>query len=335
MNFKTPAFWTKKNLISFTLLPLSLVYFIAIKLVNHFCKTYKISKPVICVGNLIAGGSGKTPTAIALGKIFWEIFDEVNKKSKFDPLQFAYLSRGYMGDGAEFLRLRGGNDKAMNVGDEAMLLSETAPTFVAKNRLFGAQQIDNIKNIKAIILDDGMQNNSLHKDLTVLVVDGMIGFGNEFLIPAGPMREPLKSGINRADLIVLIGEPKAGLMQKISHKKIIRAEILPTNLQKFSGQKLMAFSGLAYPQKFFSFLKKSNLELINQKSFPDHYNYQNSDLEELCKAAEEQGLKLITTKKDWIKFSPSFQNKVDYLDIELKFLDENFVKNELRKFVGL
>ena len=192
---KTPGFWTKRNFIAFALLPCSAIYFCGFLLTKFFTKTQKISKPVICVGNLIAGGSGKTPTAIAVGKILHEI-----------GINFAFLSRGYMRDGSTFLMLdKADYSKAEIVGDEPLLLLETAPTFVSTDRLFGAKQIEKMNKFSAILLDDGMQNNSLHRDFTIMVVDGKVGFGNNFLIPAGPMREPASSGLKKADLVVVIG----------------------------------------------------------------------------------------------------------------------------------
>ncbi len=329
MQIKTPEFWRKRNLISFALLPLSLLYFIGYSLVNFFTKTTKISKKVICVGNLIAGGSGKTPTAIALGKILNEIILEKKIANNF---AFAYLSRGYMGDGSKFLLLsKDGGLRADQVGDEPLLLIDTAPTFVAQNRLFGAKQIEIIKKFQLIILDDGMQNNSLYRDFIILVIDGNIGFGNEFLIPAGPMRESVKQGLKKADLIVLIGEASEKLLKKLEGKKIAKAKISVVNLQQFLEKKLLAFCGLAYPQKFFSLLKKEGLEVLDTYSFADHYSYKISDLKDLVKIAAEKNLQLITTKKDWIKFPKNFQEKIPYLDIELEFENKDLIKSELRK----
>jgi tetraacyldisaccharide 4'-kinase len=320
---KTPKFWVQKNPISYALLPASLLYFCGFYLVKFFTKTKKISKPVICVGNLIAGGSGKTPTAIAIGKILQEMV-----------VDFAFLSRGYMSDGSKFLMLRKhDNNKAEQVGDEPILLIETAPTFVARNRLFGARQIEAMKQFKALVIDDGMQNDSLHRDFTILVVDGKIGFGNEFLIPAGPMREPLVFGLRKADLVVVVGEAQEKLLKKLAGKMLVKAKIIPTNLGEFLAKKLIAFCGLAYPQKFFSFLENEGLKPIETHDFPDHYSYQNRDLERLCQIAREKNATLITTKKDWVKFSPDFQQKIAYLNIELEFENKELVKAELRKIL--
>lgn len=320
---KTPKFWTEKNLISYALLPLSLVYFCGFCVIKFFTKTVKISKPVICVGNLIAGGSGKTPTAIAIGKILHKM-----------SADFAFLSRGYMSDGSSFLLLsKDGSDKASQVGDEPMLLAETAPTFVATNRLFGAKQIEKMQKFKMLVLDDGMQNDALHRDYTILVMDGKIGFGNEFLIPAGPMRERLHDGLKKTDLVVVIGDADEKFLQKFASKKIARATILPTNLSDFCGKKQVAFCGLAYPQKFFSLLAKHGIETVETIGFPDHYLYQDQDLESLCKIAAAKNANLVTTKKDWMKFSKNFQAKIPYLDIELRFEDEGLIKSELIKIL--
>lgn len=312
-----------------------MLYFIGSLFLGFSKKTKKISKPVICIGNFIVGGSGKTPTAIAIGEIFKEIILENKSQKEFE---FSYLSAGYMGgsdDRESFISLRDGEYSANDVGDEPMILNEVAATYVAKNRVIGAQKIEVIDKIKTIILDDGMQNDSLHKDLTIAVVDGKIGFGNGFLFPAGPMRQTLNSGLKKVDFIVVIGDAKEELLDKISSKKIIQAKLVANNLEEFSGQKLIAFCGLAYPQKFFSFLERSNLEVLSTKSFPDHYFYKDLDLNELCLDAENKGAKLVTTKKDWIKFSKNFQKKIGYLDVELEFLDKDFIKKELKRVSAL
>lgn len=323
MPLKTPKFWVKKNIISFALLLPSFIYCLGFFVKRFFTKTNKISKPVICIGNLIAGGAGKTPVALAIGKILHEL-----------NIEFAYLSRGYMSDQSKFLLLRKDhNYLATAAGDEPLLLAETAPTFLSRNRLLGARQINKMTEFKAIVLDDGMQNNSLHIDFLILVIDGKIGFGNNFMIPAGPLREPIQYGLKRADLIIVIGKASKKLLEILENKKIIYANIFAKNLHKFSKQKLIAFCGLAYPQKFFSYLENQSLEVIENISFADHYDYKNNDLEKLCNLAKEKNATLVTTKKDWVKFSPIFQKKISYLDIELEIENKEFVKRSLQKIL--
>lgn len=271
--------------------------------------------------------SGKTPTAIAIGKILYEIFGD-NK-----DFEFAYLSRGYKRKSCDYISLRKGKYEASEVGDEPLLLNEIAPTFVAKNRAFAAKKIEKINKMKTIILDDGMQNKSLHKDLTITVIDGKIAFGNQFLIPAGPMRQTLESGLRDSDLIVIIGEFKENLIKNLYGKKVIYANLFATNFDKFNSEKLTAFCGLAYPEKFFSFLREKGFNVINEISFYDHYNYKKQDLENLCNIAQKNNSKLITTKKDWIKFPKDYQEKIDYLEVELKFSDKKIIEDELKKLI--
>lgn len=318
---KTPKFWTQRNIISYALLPLSLFYVLGFYVIKFLAKKEKISKPIICIGNIIAGGSGKTPTAIAIGGLLQEM-----------AIDFVYLSRGYMGDGSEFLSVNS-KSSSKQVGDESILLSEIAKTFIAKNRLFGAYQIDRMSDVEMIIVDDGMQNNSLNYDYIIAVIDAGVGFGNEFLIPAGPMREPINSGLNKADLVIVIGEAKESLLNKLATKKIIQAKIKPSNIDQFQDKKIMAFCGLAYPQKFFSLLKSEGVDLVNEVGFPDHHNYKNSELEEIMNIAQVSHMGLVTTKKDWVKFPQEFKEKIPYLDITLELDDKEFIKKELEKLL--
>ncbi len=320
---KTPKFWTKINLISCLLAPFGWVYFVGFLVVKFFAKPAKISKPVICIGNAIAGGSGKTPVAIAIGKILHEM-----------SVDFAFLSRGYMSDGSSFLLLNKGDvHRASQVGDEPLLLSEAAPTFVTTNKILGAKQLEANSKFQAIVLDDGMQSNALYRDYTIMVVDGKIGFGNGFLIPAGPMRETLASALKKVDLVVVVGNSDKKLLNKFSAKKIAKAKIIPINIEKFIGKKFMAFCGLAYPQKFFSLLEEEGVKLVKTIGFSDHYQYEDEDLRDICEVAEKENLQIVTTKKDWVKFSPKYQEKISYLEIELVFEDKDLIGSELKKIL--
>lgn len=324
MLLKSPKFWAKKSPLALLTLPLSVVYYVGMLLDNLFTKTRKINKPVICIGNFTAGGAGKTPVAIAIGKML---------KEEYGEEEIAYLSRGYKSEGAEFLSLREKEYQPSVVGDEPLLLNEVAPTFVAKNRAFGATQIDTMDHVKAIILDDGMQNMSLHKDLVIAVVDAKTALGNGFLIPAGPMRQPLAMAMKHPDLIVMVGDAPSWLIEKLKGKKITQAKIVASNIANFQDKKLLAFCGLAYPSKFFSYLKESGLDVVQEKSFQDHHAYSDDDLAKLCQMAQACDAKLVTTKKDWIKFSSFYKQQIEFLDIELEFLDKEFVQNALKKVI--
>ena len=314
---KTPRFWSSNNIISYILIPLSWVYLIATKIDGFFTKKTKINKTVICIGNLIAGGSGKTPTAIAIGKIVEKL---INKK-------FVYLTRGYKGKKQEFLSVNQALKQLTKVSDEAILLNEVAKTFIARNRAFGAKKIEQMKEAEIIILDDGLQNNNLSKDIKIIVIDGFVAFGNCKLIPAGPLRQNIKSGLAMADLVIIINEindENLNLIKKNYQGKIIFAKTICKNLELFDNNKnYLAFCGLAYPDKFFNFLTKQNLSLIEKINFADHHYYSNEELKKLITKAEKQNCQLITTKKDWVKFPPSYQKIINYLDIEVEFTDQD------------
>lgn len=323
MSIKTPKFWLSKNFIAYSLLPLSFIYKAAATLIHLSRESEKISKPVICVGNITLGGSGKTPVALAIGKILQEM-----------NIDFTYLSRGYLGKKNQFGYVDKMRSMSFDVGDEPLILAEKALTFVAKDRLRGAKEIARNHKTQVIVLDDGLQNDSLQKDLSILVVDGKVQFGNEFLFPAGPLRESIADGLAKTDFVIVIGEVEANLQKILGEKKIISAKIKAKNIEKFSGKKLFAFCGLAYPDKFFSFLENQGLNVVDREGFMDHHFYKISELDFLMKEAQKQGAKLVTTKKDWVKFPSNFKRKIDYLDIELELENKGFIKDEIQKILA-
>jgi tetraacyldisaccharide 4'-kinase len=324
--FKTPQFWLyKKSLISLILLPLSFLYKIGFLLKKTFVKTQKVELPIICIGNIIAGGAGKTPVALALGEFFKE-----------NNIEFCYLTRGYKSKNNKALIIENSNQfNVEEVGDEALLLAEIAPTCVAKNRYLGYKKIRENKKYKAIIMDDGLQNFQLKYTIKILVIDSKIAFGNNRLLPSGPMRQSLTEVVKNIDLFVIIGQKNLQIERQIlqhnQNAKILFAKILASNLDKFINKDIVAFCGLAYPQKFFDFIKNNSLNLVETNVFADHYQYKNEDLEKLYQNALSKNLKLITTKKDWVKFPQNFQEKIDYLDIKLDFENKIFFKNLLNK----
>ena len=326
--FKTPQFWLQKNsLISLILLPLSLLYKIGFLLKKNFIKTQKVDLPIICIGNIIAGGAGKTPVALALGEFL--------KKNNFE---FCYLTRGYKSKNNQVLMIENPCQfDVKEIGDEAKLLAEIAPTCVAKNRYLGYQKIRENKKFQAIIMDDGLQNFQLEYAFKILVIDSKIAFGNKRLIPSGPMRQSLNEVAKKIDLFVIIGQKnlqiEEEILQQNSQAKILSAQISASNLDKFINKNIVAFCGIAYPQKFFDYIKNNGLNLVETKIFADHYNYENEDLERLYQQALSKNLKLITTKKDWVKFPKNFQEKIEYLDIKLDFENEIFFKNLLEKII--
>ncbi|MBL6665013.1 MAG: tetraacyldisaccharide 4'-kinase [Rickettsiales bacterium] len=321
---KTPKFWLKQNLISYLLLPLSFIYFLVFCVAKYSSKRTKISKSVICIGNIIAGGSGKTPTAIAIGTILQEM-----------DVDFSYLSRGYKRKGKKssiYLK-KGRKVDTKTSGDEPALLSEYGDVFVSKDKLITLKEIDKSNKYQVVVLDDGLQNNVIFSDLRIVVIDGVIGFGNSFLLPAGPLRETISSGLKKADLIIVIGSANEGLLNYIPKDKLIGAKINISNLKEFQDEKLIAFCGIAYPNKFYSLLRQNKLDVVKEVSFVDHHRYNDIDLHNLLTLAKKQKAKLITTKKDWVKFSKKYQNKIGFLDIELEFDNKEKIIQEIKKLL--
>ncbi len=316
---KTPKFWQKQNLIAYLLLPFSYCYQLAAFLNQSLTRPVKVNKPIICIGNLTAGGAGKTPIAIELGLMLKKM-----------GINFAYLSRGYGGNINHFTLVENQKHQACQTGDEPLLLAEISNCFIAKNKLFGAQQIAKMPDKKLIIMDDGLQNRSLIKDFTILVIDGIYGLGNNFIIPAGPLRQNIADGIKQADLIIIIGEDQFNIAKLCQHKKIIFAKIKVTNAAQFKNKNLIAFCGLGRPQKFFDSLKEIDNNIIKTISYPDHYLYQNNDLEKMIKLANQHNAWLVTSKKDWVRFDRQYQKQIKYLDITIQFDDQQYLKTKLK-----
>lgn len=316
---KTPKFWFKKNLLSLTLLPISLIYYTIFQINKIITKTYKIKKKVICIGNLTAGGSGKTPLSIAIGKILKEM-----------GIEFVYLSRGYGGDNKNILELSKNNNYDPKItGDEPLILKKIATTYICKNRLKAAKEIDKKNEFSTIVLDDGYQNNSLYKNLNILVIDGSYGFGNHLLLPAGPLRQTIKSGLKVANLVVVIGDIKDSLSKILPQNKLIKSKIIIKNIQNYQNKKFLAFCGIGYPKKFFDLLTKNQVLLENTIEFPDHYKYENHDLENIIEIANKKNLKIVTTEKDWVKLDKKYQDIIDFIEIDLIFENPHLLKNKI------
>jgi tetraacyldisaccharide 4'-kinase len=247
--------------------------------------------PVICVGNPTVGGAGKTPTAIAVARILIAAGER--------PM---FLTRGYGGMLAGPVTVEPGHT-SIQVGDESLLLTRVAPTIVAANRVAGAQLAKN-NGATAIVMDDGFQNPSLAKDLSILVIDGTRGIGNARVLPAGPLRAPLSAQLDRAHAMLIVGEVTGAAPLVIA----ARARRLPlfhgtlepdrAALAALAGLKVLAFAGIGDPEKFFATLAAAGIEAPVRRSFPDHHRYSRKQAADLVKEAEKNGLQLLTTEKD-------------------------------------
>ncbi len=314
-------FWSKKTFLNYILLPLSFLYYLAHLINFHVFQRPKNVRPmVVCVGNAILGGAGKTPFAITLAK-----------KIMAMELPVAFITRGYGSIASKksvATFVNASIHSPSDVGDEALLLARTAPTYVASNRYVAAKAAED-DGAKVIIMDDGLQNNTLYKNYNFLILDENYGLGNGYPLPAGPLREYCKSVYSRADTAVLITQ-SSKTSSKLKHD--IRAVIVAAG-RVGDDKSYLAFCGIAHPAKFFKTLKIAGFNVSKTKIFDDHYAYSESDIQDLIKESESKGLRLITTEKDFVKIDPKYHNKVVILPIKLQFEIPEKLMHRLAKLI--
>ena len=263
--------------------------------------------PVICVGNLVAGGAGKTPVAIALARRLAALGRTPH-----------IVSRGYGGSEAGPLRIDPVRHAADAVGDEPLLLARVAPTWIARDRAAGVHAAQ-VAGAGAIVLDDGLQNPTVAKDLSLVVVDGGYGFGNGRVMPAGPLREPLAAGLARAQAVVLIGRDTARVAEAVGTRlPILRARLAPTSgAIELAGRPVVAFAGIGRPDKFFDTLAELDCRIVAGMPFPDHHPYAADEIMKLVDVAHRHDATLVTTAKDAARLPPEARAMVEVLEVEI------------------
>ncbi|BCW90267.1 Tetraacyldisaccharide 4'-kinase [Alphaproteobacteria bacterium SO-S41] len=306
---RPPEFWSrppgKPGLTARLLSPIAAIYGWVVRARLKRPPQLRPTVPVICVGNLTLGGAGKTPVAIAI----------LERLSAMRASPVA-LSRGYGGS------LQGPvvvepDHRANEVGDEPLLLARHAPTIIAKDRAAGARACLTA-GAGIIVMDDGFQNPSVAKDLSIAVVDSESGFGNGRVFPAGPMRETARDGLMRADAVILMGRGKFDP----GHPKTLRANLRAPLSAAFDGRRVVAFAGIGRPEKFFKTLEKAGAEIVAVFAFPDHHAYDDDDMERMRALATARGANLATTEKDFVRLSPRMRRGVLTLPVEARFEDE-------------
>lgn len=316
---KTPRFWQSHNTISRLLAPLSAAYALGAWADRRFTTPLRAPLPVIAVGNVTAGGAGKTPTTLALIPLLRAMGHTPH-----------ILTRGYRGASLTAHRVTGNDDWRM-VGDEALLLANAAPTWVGANRLASAHAAA-ADGATILVCDDALQHHALQKNLTLLVVDGAFGIGNGKLLPAGPLRESLASAARRCDAAILIGEDIQQLATALSIP-VIKAQLVPSGDTAFlSTGKWLAFAGIGRPEKFFTTLRACGATLAATESFPDHHAYSTQDIASLIANAEKLGASLITTEKDAVKIPPAYADAVRVLPVALHCEQPSHIAEILNKF---
>jgi tetraacyldisaccharide 4'-kinase len=288
--------------------------------------------PVICVGNYVAGGAGKTPTAIACAYLL--------RQKGWRP---AFLSRGYGGSASRGapLRVDALKHDSRLAGDEALLLAQHAPTVVAADRIKAAR-VAQAAGCDVIVMDDGLQNPSLSKDFRVAVADAETGIGNGACIPAGPLRAPLEAQLALTDALILIGQGEAGdrlagraLARGIA---VFRAHLRPDDFaaSKISLQRVVAFAGIGRPEKFFATLEAAGANVVDAYSFDDHQMLTEANLRSLRETARKANALLVTTEKDIARLRGLTDiSGIETLPVTLRFEDERaFVDLMLSKING-
>lgn len=322
----TPDFWGKKpGLIADLLRPLGAVWDTAGRLHRALARPYQAPVPVVCIGNLVVGGAGKTPVALSFGK--WLMARGIAVHA---------VVRGYGGRLVGPCRVDTAQHDAREVGDEALLLAACMPSWVARDRAAGAAAAV-AAGAKAILLDDGFQNPSIGKTLSVVVVDSGYGFGNGRVMPAGPLREDRRRGLARADAVVLLtvaGEQSLISMAEFDQSRpIIPAALTPIDGERFAGQRLFAFAGIGRPARFFAALRGLGAELVAERAFPDHYAFSEHDLAELCDSARRAKARLVTTAKDFARLPSAALGAVEVLEVEVDWPDAEKIARLLNPVV--
>ena len=314
---KAPQFWYEPNTWKAKFLyPLGYFYNLLTLLRGKLAKPQSYSCLTICIGNLNVGGTGKTPTTIALAQHFL-------KKG----LQVHVVSRGYKGKFQGTFLVDPQKHKSDEVGDEPLLMSEFTSVWVSNKRKNGIAAAENA-GAQIVLLDDGFQDPSFHKDFSLIVVDGEKGFGNKKCMPAGPLRENIVQGFKRADALVIVGQRIYKFDTFPTHLKIIHSKLKPIETgMNWKEGKYLAFAGIADPSKFFKTLRSLGANLIDCVALSDHQKLDGQVLKRLERKANSAHAQLVTTEKDAVRLSNTFRKKVLSLPVRIEFDDKNELEN--------
>ena len=309
MKFFKPKFWDRNKISFFSILlfPITLL----IKLLNLVKKittrTRKFSIPIICVGNVYLGGTGKTPLCIEI----FIILKNLNKNPVFIRKKYSSFQ------------------------DETNLQKQVGPLYESKKRIDALNKaIYNKADIA--ILDDGFQDFSIKKDLSIVCFNEKQWIGNGLVIPSGPLREDL-SALNRANWVVINGKKNTNIENEILKKdktiKIFYTKYKAQNINEFKNEKVVCFAGIANPDSFFNLLKDNNINILEKISFPDHYNYSDNELENLVNKAKENNATLLTTEKDFFRIEENHRKNIKHLKIKVEIENKKQFIEEINKII--
>ena len=317
---RAPAFWDapagRLPPAARALVPLSWMWQCVHRLRWAVARPERVPVPVVCVGNVVAGGAGKTPVALAVGRLL-----------AVRGLGPQFVTRGTGGREPGPLRVDPGEHTAASVGDEALLLAEEAPAWVARDRAAGARAAAEA-GAGAVILDDGFQSPNVVKDVSLLVADAAAGFSNGRVLPAGPLREPAARALARASAVIVLetegAAPAAALGALASAAVPVLGALLAATAdsrRRLGGARVVAFAGIARPAKFFATVEALGCTVEVRRAFPDHHRYRESELAALVREADAHGARLVTTAKDRVRLSPEAYARAEVLDVEVRFDD--------------
>lgn len=314
---KAPAFWDRSGWPAWLLAPLAALFAAATARRVARGAGYRPPCPVICVGNLSAGGTGKTPVVVALVEILTR-----------QGLRVHVVSRGFGGRLAGPVAVDPARHGAGDCGDEPLLIAAFAPVFIGRDRAAAARMA--AAGADVIVMDDGHQNPEPARDLSLVVVDAATGFGNGKVIPAGPLREPVAAGLARADAVVLVGDDAA--QAEFAREWPLRLPVLPARLQvletglDWAGMRVLGFAGIGRPEKFFATLRGLGVDLVRGVALDDHQPLSDALITRLSSDARREGAQLVTTEKDAVRLPERFRTEVLTLPVRLHFDDPQAVE---------
>ena len=307
MNFFKPKFWDKNQISFFAILlfPIALIIKLFTLFKRTLAKNQKCMIPAICVGNIYLGGTGKTPLCIEI----FSILKDLNMKPAFVRKKYNSFQ------------------------DEVNLQKQIGPTFQKKTRIDAVNEV--IKNnFNIAILDDGFQDFSIKKNLSIICFNEKQWIGNGLTIPSGPLRESL-FGLKRAECVIINGKKNKYIENEIYKKnkkiKIFYSNYKPQNINEFRNKKIIAFAGIGNPQNFFDLLTDHGLNIIETIKFPDHYKYSKKELENLLNKKKDNGVILLTTEKDYFRISENYTKNIHCLKIKTEIENKNQFINEIKK----
>lgn len=321
---RPPKFWQTGGTAARLLDPLGRIYGAMTAWRLKHTPSETVSVPVISVGNLTVGGTGKTP-----------VVRDLVARLRAAGHQPSVVLRGYGGKLKGPVLVDTYKHSVLDVGDEALMHARDDMTWVARNRADGAKAAIG-HGATAIILDDAHQHPTLAKDASLIVVDGATGFGNHRIIPAGPLREDVRAGLARADAVVILGHDRTNLTERLpTHLPVFAATLEPsTEAAYLKGRKVVAFAGLGRPEKFFETLSTLGARIVAAHPFDDHHLYQPADIQPILDEAFAIDALPVTTEKDAMRLSPDQRQQVDVLKVAVTWRDASKVDALLQQVLS-